>query len=447
MSYYLDYIENIIEQVNHTIWGIPIIAYIIGIGLLASIVFNFAQIRYFFTGWKLIFKMKSSEGESEKGTITPIQAFINALSASLGNGGLAGMAVVLVDGGPGTAFWVFILGFVSMMLRFLEVYGGIKLAKNGLVGPLGYISSLPFGNFFVYIYAFILLVYILFGGIAMQTNSIGFSLQKAFSLDPVTIGIGFACLLLYIILGGSERIMKASEYIIPVKVIAFFLGIIALLFYHRANIVSSLKLIIDSAFTLQSIGKGLVLYTMQRAITVGFSRALNATEAGIGTASIFFSSTESKEPLKTAIMSMITAFISTNLVCAMLIFAIVTSGVSLTEFTSTQLVIAAFETVLGSFAGPAITFLSFSFGIGVMVAYTFLGYKTWDFLFGKKTMFLYYILLVLLAFLGSIASVAIIWKSLDILVGILIFINLLGLLWNMRLLKGYFVAESKNLEI
>jgi AGCS family alanine or glycine:cation symporter len=440
-------LENIIEKVSAQLWGMPIIIFIIVIGILASIAFNFAQIRYFFTGWGLLFKEDKSATNIKTDSISPMQAFINALSSSLGNGGLAGMAVVLVDGGPGTVFWVFILGFFSMILRFFEVYAGITLAKNNLIGPLGYISNLPFGSFFTYIYSFVLLVYILFGGMSMQTNSIGMSLQKSFGFTPVACGIGFALLIFYIIVGGSKRIMKASEYIIPIKVSLFFIGIIALLCYHHAAIIPAFKLVMDCAFNTESMTKGLMCFTMQRAITVGFSKALNATEAGVGTASIFFGSTETKEPLKTAIMSMITAFISTNLVCVMLIFSIIVSGISTEGLTSTGLVIAAFTTILGSWAGPAVTFLSFSFGIGVMVAYTFLGYKVWDFLFGKKTIIIYYGLLIFLAFFGAIASVGLIWKSLDMLVAVLIVINLLGLLWNIKPLRAAFIRDEAKLNL
>lgn len=440
-------IENIIENISQTLWGIPIISFIISIGFIASIAFNFSQIKYFFTGWKLLFAKKEITNHIKTDSISSMQAFINALSASLGNGGLAGMAVVLVDGGPGTAFWVFILGFFSMILRFFEVYAGIKLAKNNLIGPLSYISNLPFGKAFTYLYAFILLIYILLGGISMQTNSIGLSLQKTFNFSPISIGIGFTLLIFYIIIGGSQRIMKASEYIIPIKVSLFFIGIISLLYFHKASIAPAFHLIMENAFTTEAMGKGALCFTMQKAITVGFSKALNATEAGVGTASIFFGSTETKEPLKTAIMSMITAFISTNLVCTMLIFAIIASGTSTTGITSTGLVIAAFSTLLGNFAGPVITFLSFSFGIGVMVAYTFLGYKIWDFLFGKKTIAIYYSLLIALAFFGAIASVGLVFKALDMLVAFLVIINLLGLLWNIKTLRAEFLKDQSNLSI
>ena len=443
---YVHIFEDNIKNIGIALWGMPIIVFIVAVGLLCTVLFRFAQVRYFFSGWKLLFSMEKSDA-TQKNTISPMQAFINALSASLGNGGLAGMAVVLVAGGPGTVFWVFLLGFMSMAIRLVEVYAGIKLAKDGYPGPFAYISELPFGQFFVYLYAFVFLVYILFAGLSMQTNSIGLSLQKSFGFSPLSIGIGFALLLLYIILGGSQRIMKASEYIIPVKVVFFFVGIILMLVYHYQNIGNTFQLVLDHAFTTKAALGGVVGYTMQRAIIVGFSKALNATEVGVGTAGVFFGATESKNPLKTSILSMLTAFISTNLVCAMLIFAILVSGVNFTSATSTELVIIAFETVIGRFAGPAVTFLSFSFGIGVIVAYSFLGYKIWEFLFGETTVLLYYFMLLGLAFLGPIVSVDLVWNSLDLLVGILIFVNLLGLVWSIGKVKRYFDIDSAQFDL
>jgi AGCS family alanine or glycine:cation symporter len=356
------------------------------------------------------------------------------------------MAIVLVEGGPGTVFWVFILGFFSMILRFFEVYAGFKFSEDTLIGPLGYISKIPFGRFFAYIYALILFIYILFGGIAMQTNSIGISIQKSFGLSSTVIGIGFALLIAYIIFGGSQRIMKASEYIIPIKVILFFSGILGLLIYHHSMIIPAFHLVMQSAFNTKAAVAGIGVFTMQKAISSGFSKALNATEAGVGTASIFFSASDSKNALKSSIMSMITAFISTNLVCAMLIFSIIVSGISTDGLTSTAVVIAAFQTLLGSFAGPAITFLSLSFGVGVMVAYTFLGYKVWQFLFGNNTIYLYYSVLIGLAFFGAVASVGLIWKSLDMLVGILIIINLSALLFHGKTLRKEFLKDQKKLQ-
>lgn len=209
---------------------------------------------------------------------------------------------------------------------------------------------MPFGRIIAYLYAVILLVYIFFSGIAMQTNSIGLSIHKSFGINNCIIGMGFVFVILYIIFGGAKRIMKVSEYIIPFKVILFFLGIIVLFIYHYKMLLPSLCLVVKSAFQTKAALSGIGVFTMQRAIFSGIPKALNATESGLGTASIFFSSSSrSENPLKSSIMSMVTAFISTNLVCAMLIFSIIVSGVSTEGLTSTAVIIKAFETILAHF--------------------------------------------------------------------------------------------------
>ena len=441
----INIIENAINFLADKFWSLPAIIFVILTSVIFTFVFNFIQIKKFFPGWKMVFSKDEPEESSseEKNKISTFQAFINALSSSLGNGGVGGMAAVLVEGGPGAAFWVFVLGFFSMILRFVEVYAGlvIKSKDKNLNGPLAYISYLPFGNFWVYFYAFAMLIYVFCAGIAMQCNTMGLALAKMTNFLPNTIAIIFSIFVLYILLGGSARIMKMAEIIIPIKVGAFFVGIILLLYYNFEKIPETINFILECAFKKESFIIGTTVFTTQKAISSSFSKALNATEAGVGTASIFFGSTETKKPIKSAITSMITAFISTDLVCAMLLFCLVLTGVLKTGLQSSQLVIAAFESVFGNLAASVITFLSFSFGLGVMVAYSFLGSKMWDFIFGKKSSFIYIGILVLMAYFGTVSKVSLIWKSMDVIAGTLIMINLFALLYNLPKLKEIFDKE------
>jgi AGCS family alanine or glycine:cation symporter len=441
-------IESFVENLSNNLWGTPFVVFIVLAGTLLTLSLNFAQIKYFFTGWKYIFEKEESQIDQKK-NISTFQAFVNALSSSLGNGGLVGMATVLVGGGPGSAFWVFILGFFSMILRFSEVYASLifKTTDNSLIGPLAYISKIPFGRFWVYVYSIFMLIYVFCGGIAMQCNSMGIGLRSFTGISTNIIGVIFALLVFYILIGGAKRIMRAAEFIIPIKVGLFFIGIIILLVYHYDKIFLALKIVLDNAFTIDSFAAGSTAFTMQKAISIGFARALNATEAGVGTASIFFGSTESKNPLKKATVSMITAFISTNLVCATLLFGIVVTGISTQGLVSTEIVIESFKTVFGFLAGPAITFLSLSFGIGVMVAYSFLGYTMWEFLFGKKTIFLYIIIMPLIALFGTIVKVNLVWYSMDSVVWVLIVINLFGVLFNIKKIRRCFLKDSNESKI
>jgi AGCS family alanine or glycine:cation symporter len=448
LNFDINIIEKGLVHISEIVWSWPIVAFIVATGCVLTYAFSGIQFTAFFKSWKYLFQKdpSSSNSNSKVDTISPFQAFINALSASLGNGGVAGMATVLVDGGPGTAFWVFLLGFISMILRFTEVYATTTMSnkKDNFTGPFSYIKGLPFGSFFVYVYAVVMLFFIFCAGIAMQTNSMGISLRDMTQLSPSLIGLFFAGIILYIVFGGAKRIMRAAEIIIPVKVLLFFTAIIALLVYHSSRIPEAFQLIIDNAFTIDAAAKGGLAFTMQQAISKGFSRALNATEAGLGTASIFFGATENVNSMRVSIMSMATAFISTNLVCAMVILSIIVSGVQNTGLTSTSLVIAAFKTVFGSYAAPCVTFLSFSFGLGVLVAYSFMGARMWEFIFNKKSLPLYNMLLGLTAFLGTLGTVKLIWSSIDLLVALLIILNLSGLLAIVpQLIKKFKTEKNK----
>lgn len=438
-------LEEKINMAGHLLWGWPMVIFILCAGIIFTFAFNWLQVRYFITGWKLLFA-KDDNAEKTAHSISSFQAFINALSASLGNGGLGGMATVLVAGGPGTMFWVFILGFVTMILRFAEVYAGTLIKgktahEHG--GPLTYIRKLPAGSFFAYIYALFMLIFIFVGGNMMQCNTMGLSLQKITGWPFWIIGIIFSFVVLYITYGGAKRIMKASQAIIPIKVGLFFFSIFAVIIYNAQHIPAALKLIIGCAFNIPALAGGAIAFTIQQAMCVGFARGLNATEAGLGTAAIFFGSTETKKPLKSAIMSIITAFISTNLVCCMIILSLVATGVWNNGLTSAPLVISAFATTFGTWAGPLVTFLSFSFGLGVLVAYSFLGEKMWQFLFGK-TSHLYAILFAITAFAGTLGTVNLIWTSIDIIVAVLFIINVSALLWVLPELRAAFLKDEKS---
>lgn len=436
-----------INKANAFLWGFPILALVCFVGVFITLYFNFVQIRYFFTGWQLIFAKNTDSSSQGEHSISPFQAFIKALSSSMGNGGLAGMAVVFVDGGLGAVFWIFVLGLLGMGIRFLEVYGSIILSDERYFGPLGYIKNLPCGRFFSWVYTCTLLILGLLGAIALQANAIGMTLQSAFGFCPYRIGLGFVLFLLYVIFGGRERIVKMSEIITPLKVILFFGGTLGLLVYHKENVIPVLGKVFQLAFSKTSFYKGALAFSLQRMLSLAWARTINATEMGLGVAGVFFGSSDKKNPLRSSLMAMITSFISTNLVCVLVILSLGVSGVSgASGLTSTPLLLEAFRTMLGGLAVPFMVILTGSFAIGVMVSYIFSGIKLWEAVFSKDTVFLYYFFAFVLSFVGAVASIKSIFGLLDFFCSVLIFINLFGLMWSISSLKKHFVNDISSKE-
>ena len=429
----LYHLEHTAHVINEIMWGWPLIIFVILAGIIMTCALDFVQVRYFFQAWKFLLTPEKKDHQS-KNYISPLQAFVNTLSASVGNGSIAGMATAMHSGGPGAALWIFIMGFINMAIRFAEVYASTSIIDKSSFGalrggPMVYLQRVPGGTLLPYVYSFFCLMLTFIGGNIIQCNSMGLGIERITHMSPSIIAMGMFILLLYIMLGGSQRIIAISDKIVPIKVGLFFIATLIVLMYHASNLFNALQIIIASAFTSQAIAGGIMGYAVQDAIRYGMARSLNATEAGLGTASIFFGATGSTHPMRDSIMSMLSTFISYHLVCTVLMIVFVASGAWTSGLTSTPLTIAAYETVFGQAGAWLVTFLSLTFGLGVLVAYAYIGLENWLFLFKGRGKLVYSIVYCCLAFLGPLGKVAILWDLNDIIIAGLIITNLYGLLW------------------
>jgi UDP-N-acetylmuramyl-tripeptide synthetase len=442
-------IENVINTISDFVWGWPLIAAIVAMSLVMSVAFNWIQIRYFRSAWYSVFhpsaKMESAD------YITPFQAFLNTLSASLGNGSAAGMATAMTAGGPGAAFWIFIIGFFGIALRFAEVYASsyfIDVNEQGTFrgGPMIYLGLVPGKKYLPALYAFFCLLTSFVAGSAMQCNSmyVGVAHLAGGSFSPLFVAVPLFCVILYILYGGAQRIIKFSDKIIPLKVGLFFICTGALLVYHIASLGSALALIMHYAFTWQAVAGAGMGYTVQTALRYGISRSVSATELGLGTAGILFGATGGKEPFKNGIMSMASLMISNHLVCCLLLLIFVASGVWDSGLTSTALTSAAFETLFGIYGKIIVTFLSLSFGLGVLVAYAYIGRECWIFLMPRVPLVWYSVIYACMAFFGIFGSVASVWASVDIVNAGMLIMNLYGLAMLLPLLKKAVASDEQK---
>lgn len=411
--------------------GWPLIFYVVPIGILYTIALYAVQIRYFFAAWKLtLFPPK--EAQVLSGDMTTLQAFINTLSANLGNGSLAGMATAVYGGGPGAALWVVIIGIILMAVRFAEVFLGVDYARErtrpGLGGPMLYMNDVPGGKYLVWTYASVATFFGIVVGNGVQANSVSNSLTSTWGVYPLITAIVLFFFTLYIVSGGAQRIAKASEAIVPIKVILFFSTSIMVICYHYQNLPSALNLIFTGACGPIAIAGGVAGFCVQQAIRFGMSRCIMATESGLGTAAILYGATGSKEPVKDAIMSMLSTFIST-IVCFMIALSIVVSGVWNNGMNSIALTIAAYQTVFGSAGGWIVSFLSISFGIGVLVAFAYIARETWFFVTGGKYGRLFGLVYCSVSFICALAHVELVWILAEISGSILLIANLWALIW------------------
>jgi AGCS family alanine or glycine:cation symporter len=261
------------------------------------------------------------------------------------------------------------------------------------------------------------------------------SLQKVADIPTWIIAGGIFLFVSYIFLGGAQRVIKMSERIVPLKVGLFFFSALILLGFHFTALYGALKLIVGHALSIHALKGALIGRSIQEAIRFGVARAINATEAGTGVAGIFFGSTGSTNAAADGIMSMATVFISNYLVSFVVGLLIVASGVWDTGYTSTKLTVAAYQTVFGMFGAWMVALLTVTFGIGVLVAYGFVGRECWLYLTGGRFSRTYSVCYTFIALWGAIADVKIVWNSVDIANAGLLFINLYAILMLLPLIR------------
>lgn len=438
---------QLIKQLSELVSGWPLMIYVIVISLLYTIALRGIQFKYLLTALKATVS-PSGQGGQQQGDVSPFHAFVNTINSNLGNGIIAGVATAIYAGGPGAAFWFVVFGFVLMSVRFAEVYLSTYYAsqeteKTTLGGPMLYLKHVPGGKYLPFLYAFFCIFYGLIGGNIIQANSMATSLAATWAIAPLFSGLALLVFVLYILLGGAERIIRISVSIVPVKVAVFMISTVAILLFHYKSLLPALYLIVSSGLGLQAFAGGVVGFSLQQMIAAGMSRSIFSTESGLGSAAIMFGSTGNDDAIQNGFMGMVSTFIST---CIGFIIAlcIVVSGVWNSGLNSTALTIAAFDTLFGVYGGWIVSFLSISFGFGVMVSYAYVVRSAWFFVTNNRFAHGFMVVYSLCAFGGALATVDLVWYLADIIIAVMLLINLYGLVMLLPKVRTTLLSQLRD---
>jgi len=342
--------------------------------------------------------------KEDKGLITPFQSLTTALSATVGLGNIAGVAVAIMIGGAGATFWMIVAGFFSMTLKFTEVTlslqhrtflpdgtvmgGGMRYLSEGLkakgMGMLGKILA--------FIFAIFMIGGALGGGNAFQVSqSLGAVKGEIyfFTQYPWAYGVILAILVGFVIIGGVKSIARTTEKIVPTMVIIYLSASLYILTVNFALIPDAIMLIIHEAFAPTAVAGGMVGVMVQ-----GFKRAAFSSEAGLGSAPIAHAPSLVKYPVRQGLVALYEPFIDTVVICTMTALVIITTGVyagSSSELAAiieakqgAALTSAAYATVISWF--PTILALSVTlFAFSTMISWSYYGERAWTYLFGSKS--------------------------------------------------------------
>jgi len=400
--------------------------------------------------------------ESEEGEVSHFQALATAVSGTVGNGNIAGVALAIALGGPGATFWMIICGLLGMSSKFVECTLGVQyrdVGEDGTVygGPMYYISKglkergfKTLGKVAAVLFAIFCIGGSFGGGNAAQSNQATIVLKKLMGLESTSagaiIGLILAILVGIIIIGGIKRIASVTEKVVPFMAVMYLLACLYIILSNFGLIDDAISLIIKEAFTPTAIGVGGFIGVL----LVGFKRAAFSNEAGAGSASIAHSAVKTKYSASEGLVALLEPFIDTVVICTMtalviIIFnfggafeyggegSVLIDGVSYEGAGITSKAFAKYIPYSDIFLTVAVVL----FAVSTMISWSYYGLQSWKFLFGRgKTADMVYKLLFLtFIIIGAAASMKSIWDFSDAMIFAMVFPNMIGLFFLFPVVK------------
>ncbi len=380
----------------------------------------------------------------DRGEVSSFQALTTALSATVGLGNIAGVAIAISIGGPGATFWMIVAGFLGMTTKFTEatlaqMYREVRPDGRLMGGAMEYLSRgfaekgmVGLGKFLAALFA-IFTVFGSFGaGSAFQVSqSLGAVQQQIpfFTDFPMAYGLIMAVLVGLVIIGGLRRIALTAEAVVPTMIIIYLSACLWIVLSNLSSVPEALGKIVFEAFSPIAVAGGII-----GAIVQGFKRAAFSSEAGLGSAAIVHSTASVKYPVRQGMVALYEPFIDTVVICTMTALVIIVTGAYNAPETAAireasqgaALTAAAFRSVADWF--PIILALSvFLFAYSTMISWSYYGERCWVYLFGETFSLIYKIIFLIFVVLASIVSAANMLDFTDLLVLAMAFPNLIGL--------------------
>lgn len=373
------------------------------------------------------------------GSITHFQALATAVSATVGLGNIAGVAVAVSLGGAGATFWMIVAGLLGMSSKFVECTLGVKyrdILSDGRVfgGPMNYLryglQKRNMGGFGKVLAAFfaILAIGASFGGGNMfQANQSFEILSGQFGWlegNGFWFGLTVAVLVGVVIIGGINSIAKVTGKIVPIMAGVYVLGALTVIFINIENIGPAFSAIIDGAFSPSALKGGIL-----GVLIVGFQRAAFSNEAGVGSAAIAHSVAKTNHPPSEGFVALLEPFIDTVVVCTLTALVLIFTGMhEVTGVAGADLTSDAFGSVISWFP-YVLAAAVFLFAFSTMISWSYYGMRAWTYLFGKskKSELLYKILFLFFVVVGASVSLGAVLDFSDMMILAMSFPNIIGL--------------------
>lgn len=440
----METLTNIVGAINSVVWGVPMLVMILGVGLFLMVSLKFMPVKKLGMGFKLLWKGR--EKTAEAGDISPFNALMTSLSATIGTGNIAGVATAIALGGPGALFWMWCTALVGMATKYSEAVCAVKFREkdehgNYVGGPMYYIKNGLSSK-----WAWLGGLFALFGSVAgfgigngVQANSVADALSTNFGVPSWVTGLVLMVLVGAVLLGGIKRISEVAGKLVPLMAVFYIVAGLWVVATNITEVPAAFALIIKSAFTPVAAQGGFAGAAVWAAIRFGVARGVFSNEAGLGSAPIAHAAAKTKDPVRQGLIAMLGTFIDTIIVCSITGFAIVLSGAWTSGETGAALTSMAFGASF-SFGNIIVAIALAVFAFTTILGWSFYCEKCVQYLFGVKAIKVFRIIWVLAIPVGAMSSLSFIWLLADTLNAMMAVPNLIALV----LLSPVVVSLTKD---
>ena len=420
-------LADLIQSTADVLYMPVLIVILLTTGVYLTIRYRFIQIVRFPQALREFWSREEGAGG---GVLSPFQAFMTALAATIGTGNIAGVAAGIVSGGPGALFWIWAYGFVATTIKFTEAVLGVTFREVAgdtvRSGPMYYLRDGLKSRWLAATYALVAGVAALTTTPFTQTNSIALVWNTQFGVPKVASGVAIAVLTWLVIIGGIKSIGRAAAKLTPRKVGLYFFGGLIVIVSFASRIPDVLALVVREAFSFKAAaGGGLGIFIAMR---YGLARGMYANEAGYGTAAVAYGTARSLRPERQGLNAVMEVFIVSCVTSTITAMTILLTGVWQAGQTSSAAVAEAFNAAMPGVGGWVVGISVFLFGYTTLIGWSYYGEQFLEYLIGARVRLPYRWVYCLLIPFGAITKVELVWAWGDLMNALQIFPNIIGVI-------------------
>ncbi len=429
-------IDSFLSVLVSYVWGLPLVIILAGSGLLFSILLRGVQLRGFCHAIKVI--IGRYDRQEDPGQITHFQALSTALSATVGLGNIAGVAIAIKAGGPGATFWMIVIGLLGMATKYAEctlsmMYRRIDDHGKVLGGPIQYIvhGLKPHWRFLAVFFAIASVIGGLGIGNLFQIYHTANILHSSFFIPPIATGLIAAFVMGFVIIGGIKRIALVTSYLVPLMGSIYVLAALTVILINIQQIPSIFMQIISDAFTGTAAVGGFTGVVFAEVIKQGTRRACFSNEAGLGSAPIAHAAASTKEPVREGVVALLEPFIDTVVICTMTALVILISGYWTSDVEGLELTKMAFDFSLPGFGSYILPIIAALFAFSTALSWSYYGEVSITYLFSRlkntnKWVVAYKVFFCIVIVIGSVWSSTPVTNFSDTMLGLMVIPNLIA---------------------